>query len=1135
MPVALAATLELSPPADIFIIAEPEKSWAMRGRCTFAGKGPDFIELLTKLGFPQLDLALQLKALDFAFTKRDIYSLGLDALLKVGSRSFAIGLRVESTGPKTKSFIAVVKIPPGEALSLGEFVTAVVPQAKEEVEEKHPTEKDFALTGAGFSFSTDGTLALFADWAGDGKLNLIVNRRTPTAPTKEKTTASRFEGLLYVAQKTPLQGPLSWLHNTELKYSSTDKRPAQLHRIAPPVTGSQDTQSTDPSILVSSESVDFSAGFSVKSQLNLRKTFLAIPNQVVVGFGDTGLTIEVLDKDGNPASLPRELKGTGAKAVPIVFKVGQASALPALPPVVALTAEATDKKADALVTPSGVPQPTKAVPVVEVLDKKGDAPARSGSGSVQPALALGEQVVEYKWLDGPISLAPIINLLAAPEPGAKTSGTWRDYVGNALVIDRLGGRFESKPPALWLAADASVKVGPWLSLAVKTVRIKLVSPKLSLSDIRVDDWGLDGVAASLNIPPWVKASAAFVMKRTSQTLELWGSGELQIKDKLRIALLGLLELQKNDVGSYKPESGFGFICVNGLSIVSPPFKLTGLAGGFAYNRIMTLPERPQEVIDHPLIEFITGKSAGSGSDSDSHGDANQAKLMLARMTKTQALFRKSPGSLCIALGATFQIAEMVDCVVLLIVQYQKPDFEVALLGMATLDLKVGDKKLGFVQLALLARFSSAEGTIKILGMLTSESWLFDPKCKLRGGFALCVWYKGDHAGDFLISLGGYSPFVPKKPHYPALDRVGFSWQVSQSLALSGDAYFALDRYGIQLGCAASVKYVTERAHVEGRFQLDVLVEWSPLFYEAQLRIQVLVIARLAFTLRLSLDVDMHIWGPPFGGYVHVEVDLYLSKPSFSFQLTSTTREMALAARKRPTLEDVLAQARGSRPSLFAFSVSGEPAEAVLPAQTGNKLKFQLKKPVEPAGIAVAIESSIPLTVCGEERSSAILDIRPRKAKGVSSSVVYTLRRDNDGTQWVSAVQQSPALEALWCIPAVENEKTPWKEQERRFITGFSLTPPAPRTAVPVSLEPVKLTVALQVALPPDRNAVPELLPTPGTKAEREQSRQAAQADITRQTGREQGLKKLSEVFDLSDCRPAWSRALRAAPQRKGQP
>ena len=68
-----------------------------------------------------------------------------------------------------------------------------------------------------------------------------------------------------------------------------------------------------------------------------------------------------------------------------------------------------------------------------------------------------------------------------------------------------------------------------------------------------------------------------------------------------------------------------------------------------------------------------------------------------------------------------------------------------------------------VELALKARFSTAEMLLSIQAQLTDNSWLLSRDCQLTGGFAFFMWFQ---RSQFLLTLGGYHPSFQKLPDAP---------------------------------------------------------------------------------------------------------------------------------------------------------------------------------------------------------------------------------------------------------------------------------------------------------------------------------------------------------------------------------
>ena len=47
--------------------------------------------------------------------------------------------------------------------------------------------------------------------------------------------------------------------------------------------------------------------------------------------------------------------------------------------------------------------------------------------------------------------------------------------------------------------------------------------------------------------------------------------------------------------------------------------------------------------------------------------------------------------------------------------------------------------------------------IWVQAQLTDNSWLLYPDVRLTGGFAYVIWFTGAHAGEFVLTMGGFHP------------------------------------------------------------------------------------------------------------------------------------------------------------------------------------------------------------------------------------------------------------------------------------------------------------------------------------------------------------------------------------------
>ena len=141
------------------------------------------------------------------------------------------------------------------------------------------------------------------------------------------------------------------------------------------------------------------------------------------------------------------------------------------------------------------------------------------------------------------------------------------------------------------------------------------------------------------------------------------------------------------------------------------------------------------------------------------------------------MFPPTSGQYWIAAGVYFSSFKLIETFALLTVQFGAR-LEIALLGVATLQqppkVGAGDEVPPFivVEMAIKVRFAPDDGLLSVMAVLTANSFLFDRSCKLTGGFAFCVWFAPtdpnieSHAGDFVLTLGGYHPKFKVPAWYP---------------------------------------------------------------------------------------------------------------------------------------------------------------------------------------------------------------------------------------------------------------------------------------------------------------------------------------------------------------------------------
>ena len=243
-------------------------------------------------------------------------------------------------------------------------------------------------------------------------------------------------------------------------------------------------------------------------------------------------------------------------------------------------------------------------------------------------------------------------------------------------------------------------------------------------------------------------------------------------------------------------------------------------------------------------------------------------------------------------GVRFTIAGIVDCFALIIVQWGGGDIEISLLGLARFrqPRDTSAKAICYVEMQILMTIKPSEGTFKLQALLSDNSWVINQDCKLTGGFAVFIWFEGKHKGDHVITLGGYHPRFRRPEHYPVVPRLGLNWRVSDNLSIKGNCYLAYTPSCGMLGARLEATFRSGRISAWFTAYLDVIINWSPIYFEADIGISLRVEASFFLgSINVTLSVSLKMWGPPVGGIAHIDLtvvsfDIPFGAPHPAWQL-----------------------------------------------------------------------------------------------------------------------------------------------------------------------------------------------------------------------------------------------------------
>lgn len=316
-----------------------------------------------------------------------------------------------------------------------------------------------------------------------------------------------------------------------------------------------------------------------------------------------------------------------------------------------------------------------------------------------------------------------------------------------------------------------------------------------------------------------------------------------------VSIVNMFELSA--IGGYTQINNEASLFIFGSLVAplgGPPwFFVTGIAGGFGYNR--SLPP-PGLVADHPFMRVMRGEISANGPTTE----------VLQQLSQ---YFAATKGQHWIAAGIQFTCFGFINGKVVVAVAFGHK-FSLNILGLASF----GIKPLAYFELGLEATADEEKFLLK--AGLSPNSYIIHPDIfSLRGDFALGVWHAAPNAGDFVLSIGGYHPYFKKPDHYPDLARVGCKAVVYNFVHLSVECFFACSPQALMAGAAVSLWAEFAGIGAGLDVYLDVFIRWDPFFLLARMGVTVW----FEFFGRHEIGVDLEIHTPPFGGVATIDLAL----------------------------------------------------------------------------------------------------------------------------------------------------------------------------------------------------------------------------------------------------------------------
>jgi hypothetical protein len=598
----------------------------------------------------------------------------------------------------------------------------------------------------------------------------------------------------------------------------------------------------------------------VKSILGLVSDDLAkvLPDGLTLGIDDLIVAHETAEK------APKILLGANLKigdnlslkGLPIVGEmlpnnVGISSAQ-----ILANTEEMTKEDLQAITKITSKPNPDKDVKPFNLPDFD-----LTPGAALSAALNIGSETRFLKTSFGGKAKDP------SPDEDAPAQDTQTHHSFGPLNIYKTG--FEFRGDRIWITLDAAIIA------AGITMSFKGLGLGIKLSDLKDPQLALEGIGLGYD-RGGVRLSGMLQRQiKPGSTTEQFAGAAVVATKAFNLSALGAYSKEHG-----KDPSLFLFAVLDRPLGGPAFFFVKGLAAGFGYNRRLIAPT-VDDIDKFPLIQAAM-KPADDNSD--------QPQDMLSRL---DTYLPAAEGENFVAVGVRFSTFELIETFALLTLGIGK-SFDATLLGISTLEVPphCPTPPLARVRIGLVAHVD--EGALEIDGKILKGSYLFSEDCHLSGGFAFYSWFTGEHAGDFVMTVGGYHPKFRRPAHYPKAERLALNWQVDPSLLVKGNCYFALTSLGMMAGGHLSAVWISGPFSARFKADADFLVVWEPYHYEADISVSVsasytfkadLLVKEVKKKISVEVGAGLQLRGPEFSGTAYVDLEIISFTVSFGSDRT----------------------------------------------------------------------------------------------------------------------------------------------------------------------------------------------------------------------------------------------------------
>lgn len=443
-------------------------------------------------------------------------------------------------------------------------------------------------------------------------------------------------------------------------------------------------------------------------------------------------------------------------------------------------------------------------------------------------------------------------------------------IGPITILNLTLGLSMGEQFAINLGADIRTVLGPFTAIVENMgMKLLLTFPENKDGNLGPVNLGIDfkppnGIGMSLDAGV-VKGGGYLLLDYDNGRYA--GAIELEFSGLFGFTAIGIINTKFPD-GS----EGFSLLLLINVTFATPivlgyNFYLAGIGGLIGLHRTMSTEAIRKGVKDGSISNILFPENVIANitkiiSDLEAIFPAKQDQFFLGVMAR---ITWNTPAILTIEAG--------------LAIEFPNP-VKIALIGVIRCVLPDPEKNI----LSLNVAFAGIIDFEKKL--LSFDASIFDSRIltiTLEGDMALRVSW-GEQP-DFLVSVGGFHPSYSPPAHLDLLPMKRITVNIlsgNPNLVLT--AYFALTTNTIQFGAALDFSFRVSSFGVYGNFGFDVLIQFSPFRFIANVRASVAV--KLGSSTLFSIDLDFNLEGPsPWRAYGHASFSILFIKIKVKFDKT----------------------------------------------------------------------------------------------------------------------------------------------------------------------------------------------------------------------------------------------------------